>query len=269
MTVGLVALHGFLGQAADWDPLAAQLPGVTVRALDLWRILGNRDVRDWPTAVAAVDAALREALAQSFDAPPRRSKAPAAAVAQGAVFVAGYSLGARLVLGSSWLSSGEAPVRGCCLVSCNPGLPDDDEAARGERRASDEEWARRIRDEPERMFWRAWDAQPVFAGSLPPAGVRGALPAPRVLLSRAMIACSLAGQPDLRARLRAWPTPLLWVTGARDTKFSAIARELGEAGVPGRFESCETAGHRVPWDDERWFAGLLRGWMSQVMENER
>lgn len=269
MTVGLLAVHGFLGQATDWDGLAERLPGVSLGALDLWTVLADHGVRDWASAVAAVDVALQQETERLFHPSARRAGAGGATpdAGVGPVFVVGYSLGARLVLGSHWLA-GAAPVRGCCLVSCNPGLADADESGREERRLADETWARRILDEPEHAFWRAWDAQPVFAGSLPPAP-RSVLPAPRVELARALTACSLGVQPDLRARLRACPVPVLWVTGSRDTKFSAIARELRGAGTAARFDSCPTAGHRVPWDDGEWFAGVLRGWMSQVMENER
>ncbi len=180
-------------------------------------------------------------------------------------FLVAYSFGARLALSSALASAGGTALRGTCLVSCNPGLADGDVAARAERRASDERWAERILRWPESEIWRAWDAQPVFAGAghVPP---RGALPASREALARALTRFSLAGQPDFRPRLRSWREPMLWVTGARDAKFTAMARGLADAGMPSAFVTCEDAGHRVPWDNPPAFARALRTWTTQVME---
>ncbi len=244
----LVALHGFLGSATDWEGLADRLPGVTVRALDLWEVFAESPAHDWASATAAIDRAIAGSVLQA------RTPGP--------VFVVGYSMGARLALGSAWLSLPGSPVRGCCFVSCNPGLEDEDRGGRAARRESDDAWARAILSEPEAALWRAWDTQPVFDGSTPPP-TRGALPAPRDVLASALTACSLAGQPDLRARLREWPVPALWVTGARDAKFVAIARQLEQAGVPAQFVTCAAAGHRVPWDNPPAFAAALQEWIER------
>jgi 2-succinyl-6-hydroxy-2,4-cyclohexadiene-1-carboxylate synthase len=261
VSVHLVALHGFLGRASDWDGLAADIPGSTVHAVDLWQVLGDARAHDWASAAAALDRALPGAVVSSLGPDAvSGTRAPA--------FVVAYSLGARLALGSRLLSSPESPVRGCCFVSCNPGLADDDHGGRAARRQSDEAWALRILSEPDAALWQAWDAQPVFAGSTAPAG-RRALPAARDRLARALSACSLATQPDLRPWLHAWPTPVLWVTGARDAKFVAIARDLERGGMPAEFVMCDGAGHRVPWDDPPAFAATLRQWIARVMENDR
>jgi 2-succinyl-6-hydroxy-2,4-cyclohexadiene-1-carboxylate synthase len=259
VSVRLVALHGFLGHAADWDHLADEVPDAQVHALDLWKALDVAGVHDWASATAAVDRVLADRCGLG---PSLGAEAGVAEAAGPAVFVVAYSFGARLALGSRLLSSAESPVRGCCFVSCNPGLPDGDGAGRAARRESDAAWARRIREDPEDALWREWDSQPVFAGSTAPAG-RRQLPATRDVLVRALTSCSLAGQPDLRPRLRAWPTPVLWVTGARDSKFVAMARELASAGVPGEFVTCDGAGHRVPWDDPAAFAAALGAWIAR------
>ncbi len=246
----LVALHGFLGGASDWAGLADWFPGAEVTAIDLWAMLDRPGTDDWASMSRVLDDTLADAIGGD-DARP-------------AVLVA-YSFGARLALWSALASGGGAALRGVCLVSCNPGLADDDVAARAERRASDERWARRIQAWPESEIWRAWDAQPVFAGGghAPP---RGALPASRETLARALTRFSLAGQPDCRPRIRAWRGPLLWVTGARDAKYASIARGLSTAGMPAAFATCEDAGHRVPWDNPPAFARVVRAWLKPVME---
>jgi 2-succinyl-6-hydroxy-2,4-cyclohexadiene-1-carboxylate synthase len=180
-------------------------------------------------------------------------------------FLIAYSFGARLALSSTRLASLASPLRGSCFVSCNPGLPDGDRPAREERRASDEAWAERILAWPEDEIWREWDAQPVFSGTRRPFS-RDGLPASRDALARALRLFSLAGQPDYRSRLRAWRGPVLWLTGERDARFSAMARELSAAGIPAAFVTCEDAGHRMPWDNPSAFSHAVRTWIARVME---
>lgn len=251
----LIALHGFLGRASDWDDLADHFPGAALDSLDLWSIIEDARADDGDAVTAALDRRLAGALRRDDSRP---------------AFLLAYSFGARLALSSDLLAGPAAPVRGCCFVSCHPGLPDDDLVGRAARRDSDEAWARRLEGvrEDADAFWRAWDAQPVFAGSRAPA--RGAgLPASRATLARALRVCTLARQPDFRPRLRGWPMPLLWVTGARDPKFSALARDLQASGVRATFVNCEEAGHRVPWDNPPVFARAVRAWIGRVLETER
>jgi 2-succinyl-6-hydroxy-2,4-cyclohexadiene-1-carboxylate synthase len=249
-----VALHGFLGRPSDWDGFAGLFPEASVAAIDLWAVLDQPDVADWPSMAIALDRAVADALGGDDRRP---------------AFLIAYSFGARLALSSSQLAAQDADVdlRGTCFVSCNPGLPDWNQAVRQARRASDEAWAQRILLWPEDEIWREWDAQPVFGGPRRRA-TGGGLPTSREALARALRMFSLAGQPDGRPPLRAWPTPVLWVTGARDTKFSAIARELSADGIPATFVTCEDAGHRVPWDNPSAFARAVRAWIASVMETQ-
>jgi 2-succinyl-6-hydroxy-2,4-cyclohexadiene-1-carboxylate synthase len=246
----LLALHGFLGRPSDWGGLAASFPEATVAAIDLWAMLDRPEPQDWPSMSRAMDATLIDALGADDSRP---------------AFLLAYSFGARLALSSALAEGRGRLIRGACLVSCNPGLAEGDVAARAERRAADETWARRILTWPEPEIWSGWDAQPVLSGpgQAPP---RVGLPASRETLARALTRFSLAGQPDFRQRLRAWGGPLLWVTGVRDAKFEAIARDLEADGVPATFVTCADAGHRVPWDNPSAFAGVLRAWTMQVME---
>jgi 2-succinyl-6-hydroxy-2,4-cyclohexadiene-1-carboxylate synthase len=249
----LIALHGFLGRASDWDALAGWFPDALVTPVDIWSIVATAASGDREAIASALDRELADVLRQAAGEPS---------------FLLAYSFGARLALSSGWLSGADSPVRGCCLVSCHPGLPDDDLAAREARRRADETWARRIEHEPESALWHAWDAQPAFAGSAIPTH-RSGLPASRETLARALRACSLASQPDFRSRLCGWPVPLLWVTGARDRRFTALARDLRTFVGRGEFVECEEAGHRVPWDNPSAFARAVRGWTTRVLEAGR
>jgi len=245
----LIALHGFLGQASDWDGLAPRFPDAVLSALDLWPIVGDPGVSDWPSLARDLDRAIRDARG-GLDGVP--------------AFLVAYSFGARLALAIDDLGSADGAVCGCCLVSCSPGLPWDDRDLRARRRASDEAWAERIVRAPEDEIWRAWDAQPVLAGSARPQRREG-LPAPRATLARTLRLFSLADQPDHRARLLTWRAPLLWVTGSADTTFTAIAGELSDAGVAAEFVTCAQAGHRVPWDNPSGFASIVRDWVDRCL----
>jgi 2-succinyl-6-hydroxy-2,4-cyclohexadiene-1-carboxylate synthase len=249
----LVALHGFLGRASDWDALGEWIPEASIAAIDLWSVLADPRVVDWGSLRRVLDHRLAAAV---LDEPAE------------AAFVVAYSFGARLALASGMLAAPNSIVHGCCFVSCNPRFEEADEGARATRRASDETWARRILEWPEPDIWRAWDAQPVFEGSHPPSPREG-LPAPRAVLADALVRFSAGGQPNYGLRLWTWQSPVLWITGGRDTKFTAIARQLASAGAPLQFATCERAGHRVPWDDPEEFARVVRNWMAQVMETSR
>jgi 2-succinyl-6-hydroxy-2,4-cyclohexadiene-1-carboxylate synthase len=179
------------------------------------------------------------------------------------VVVLAYSFGARLALGIDGLDSGGLPIAACCMVSCNPGLAEDDLEGREARRLSDERWARMFMEASESEIREAWEAQPVLADSA--RSVRpAALPAPRYALAVAMRRLSLSRQPDFRGRLARWRTPLLWVTGEKDEKFTRIARQLEAEGVPAGFLVCPSAGHRVPWDNPGRFSSMLREWLMLI-----
>jgi 2-succinyl-6-hydroxy-2,4-cyclohexadiene-1-carboxylate synthase len=244
----VVALHGFLGAAADWDVLRPVLPDARLDALDLWTLFSDARVADW--------ASIGGALGRRFDEVTGECRLPS--------FLVAYSLGARLALAVSGLGSPASPFAGVCLVSCNPGFADDDDGARAARKASDLEWAQRFIDAPVTRIWKEWDAQPVFAGSAVPHR-EPRLPAPRVTVARVMRLASLSGQPDRRALLRAWRGPLLWVTGERDVKFRAVAASLAAEGMSARFVTVEHAGHRVPWDNPQAFGRVLGGWIDQTL----
>ncbi|WP_338034657.1 alpha/beta fold hydrolase, partial [Halorhodospira neutriphila] len=138
----LVLLHGFMGDAAEWGPVAERLSG---RHYCLAPTLPGHDGRP----PAAEDfAGLAEALWQRL-APqlPERFA------------LAGYSLGGRLALALAQ----RCPQRltGLILEGAHPGLRDA--AEREQRRAHDEAWAARLEQEPRAQALAAWYRQPVFA----------------------------------------------------------------------------------------------------------
>jgi len=251
VVVRVIALHGFLGRPSDWDVLRSAMPWAEFEAVDLWPLVGG--VLAGPPW-AEVDAVLEREIRE------RARREPLAPT-----IVLGYSFGARLALAVEALALGTLPVAGACLVSCHPGLGEEDLDTRAVRRVNDEAWALRFETDTEEEIRQAWDGQPVLASSAAaPGRAPWTLPASRRALAVAMRRFSLAGQPDFSERLRRWRTPLLWVTGDDDWKFGDLAAWLHETGARAEFASCPHAGHRVPWDNPVEFAALVRRWLAGV-----
>lgn len=254
--VRVIALHGFLGGPGDWNALRSVLPWAEIEALDLWPLAGGALAGPpWAEIDRVLEREIRE----------RARHVPLAPT-----IVLGYSFGARLALAVEALELGSLAVAGVCLVSCHPGLAEEDLEVRARRRVADEEWARRFETDSEEAIRRDWEAQPVLAtpASAPGAAAVGEgerpLPAPRHALAVAMRRFSLAGQPDFSPRLARWRTPLLWVTGEEDWKYGDLAGWLQRSGAQADFASCPHAGHRVPWDNPEGFAAILRRWLAGV-----
>jgi 2-succinyl-6-hydroxy-2,4-cyclohexadiene-1-carboxylate synthase len=222
-----VALHGFLGTPSDWRAL---VPGAA--APDLFA-----EPWDWGRGGLAAAGRAVNAWAE----PLSRGR-----------FLLGYSMGARVAMHAA-LSAPPGFWRGLVLVSGHPGLP---LAEREARCASDEIWAARI-ESCEPAAWPTlvaqWNAQGVFAGSR----LRDEAPdfARRSVYARALRSGSLGQQEELGPALRALDLPVLWVTGAADSKFTELARV---AARPQCHREVPDAGHRVPWDATPQFVEILK-----------
>jgi 2-succinyl-6-hydroxy-2,4-cyclohexadiene-1-carboxylate synthase len=192
--VRVACLHGFLGSPEVWrtivpDAHAVALPGH-----------GGGLVRE--TWGANLDA-----VANAIDT---------------CDVVIGYSLGARVALGL--VATGRIPR--AVLISVNPGIADDERAA---RRGSDAAWAHMLRTQGLAPFLEAWEAQPLFATQVrAPLAEREARRARRLALdpeqlARSLEVMGLAEMPDYRATIDARCT---LIAGADDAKYIAIARSL-------------------------------------------
>jgi 2-succinyl-6-hydroxy-2,4-cyclohexadiene-1-carboxylate synthase len=203
----LVLLHGFLGGPGAWDEVLAALP----RHGPVWCpwLPGHGPA---PPAPASWNAAVQ---------------ALAAALPEGAL-LAGYSLGARLALDAALRSAGR--LRGTLLVGGHVGLADPGE--RAERARLDAQRAAALHSGPLQAFVDDWEALPLFATQrrLPPT-LRARQRAARLVhdpqaLGWAFDVAGLAQMPDLRPALAAARQPLCFLTGALDTRFSALAASL-------------------------------------------
>jgi 2-succinyl-6-hydroxy-2,4-cyclohexadiene-1-carboxylate synthase len=155
----------------------------------------------------------------------------------------GYSMGGRLAL---QLVERE---RFTCAVIVSAGLNASDE----ERRARDEQWARRFESEEWSSLMDAWNAQPVFGGH---AISRHEADYDRAELARQLREWSPAVLPP--PRLEEIVTPILWIAGERDRKYVEIARRAVARLPNADLWICPDAGHRVPWEQPELFVTRLR-----------
>lgn len=230
----LWALHGFLGQASDWDflrePLAAK--GVKLEAVDLYSRENShcRAFWDW---------------AEKFNR--RVSRKP------GPHYLLGYSLGGRLALHA--LLENPKLWKGGAVVSAHPGLVD--RADRIMRAKRDLAWVDQFLHDPWSDVIASWNAQTVFAGSFDRS--RGEKDFSREEVARMMKTWSLARQGDLRPYLRRLPIPVLWAVGQADGKFRDLAKQAQGENENIQVAVVDEAGHRVPWDQPERFLHLLEG----------
>jgi 2-succinyl-6-hydroxy-2,4-cyclohexadiene-1-carboxylate synthase len=210
--MSILALHGNLGCAADWETLA--LPDL--HAVDLWE----------HSALSYFEFAheLATTLSSGLVLP----------------VLAGYSLGGRLALYAMAMH----PERwaGAVIVSAHPGLCCVED--RLARRVSDELWARDARTLAWPDFLVKWNGQPVFGGAAPTAASL-ALEPRREAIALAFETWTLGRQDDLRRNLRSFHAPVLWITGEKDEKFSALAAEMGEIFTDFHHEVIPEGGHRL------------------------
>jgi len=163
----------------------------------------------------------------------------AAAIPEATFALGGYSYGARVALHLA-LRHPERVTR-LVLLGATRGI--DDESARRERRASDEEWARRIERDGVDEFLDAWLAQPIFATLATSDEERSSRSRDATGLAESLRRCGTGQQAWLGPRLSEIHIPTLVLSGSLDAKFTLEANALA-AGIPlAQRAVIEDAGH--------------------------
>jgi 2-succinyl-6-hydroxy-2,4-cyclohexadiene-1-carboxylate synthase len=158
----------------------------------------------------------------------------------------GYSMGGRLAL---QLLERERFAK-AIIISAGLNTPDD------ARRARDEEWARRFESEEWSSLMRAWNAQEVFGGH---AVERREEDFDRAELARQLRESSPAVLPP--PRLESIETPILWIAGQRDAKYTDVAKRAVARLPHAELWICPNAGHRVPWEQPEALVARLRAFL--------
>ena len=251
----VIALHGMMGRPAELSELAARL-GREVIALEL---LGHGE----RPCVTPHDEPL-----PSFESLAHDMAELVAAAADGRPFwLFGYSLGGRVALSGALSGALAGRLLGLCVLGGSPGLEPSEVEARSR---GDEGWAQRLEgEEPLIDVLSGWSAQPLLArfGDLHPEAAR-ALTASRAAQSRwglawAMRAWSVARMRPRWEELPSLSVPSLWLYGAEDARYAALAARAAALCPRGRAAAVEGAGHAAHLEAPEAVAAHLLAWMGE------
>ena len=228
----LVLLHGFTGTLSTWAAFVAAVDGFTTIAIDL---IGHG-------GTAAPGAVERYRMDRAVD----DLVAVVRALGHDRATWAGYSLGGRTALQVA-VRHPDA-VSALILEGASPGLESAGE--RDARIEADERLAMMLEQEGLERFVDHWESIPLWASQQRTltAEQRGALRAQRLQGSVVGLANSLRGmgtgsQSWVGDRLAQVDVPVLLVAGRLDTKYVAIAEEMGATFPRARVRIIEDAGH--------------------------
>lgn len=231
----LLLLHGFMGSARDWNPIARQLsaehhclapdlPGhgetqilsphysftIKEMAADIYAELSSRGIRSCR--------------------------------------LLGYSMGGRI----AWRMAVDYPdlVERLVVESASPGLQTD--AERKGRLGTDRAWAQKLRTEPFAQFLKEWYNQPLFDSLRNHSGFSELMNHrtsnnPQALAD-CLIGASPATQSPLWERLHDIRCPVLLIAGEYDKKYVSLLGEAAKKIGKARLEIVPGAGHNVHFE---------------------
>ncbi|MFT5469771.1 MAG: 2-succinyl-6-hydroxy-2,4-cyclohexadiene-1-carboxylate synthase [Verrucomicrobiales bacterium] len=224
------AIHGNLGHPSEWNQVQESFgPGFEWNCPNLW---------EDPVAPFAAWADRFNDQAEALDPCP---------------ILLGYSLGGRLAMHA--LASATPPLwEAAIFVSAHPGFPPNSENDRHLRSQRDTTWASTLRQDGAVKFLRDWNAQEVLRGQPISSRQVATVAKHPDSIAQAFEVWSLGLQADLRQQLLDSGVPQLWVVGAEDAKFRAIAEEAVAAIPSATLDVIEGCGHRVPLQKPRELA---------------
>jgi 2-succinyl-6-hydroxy-2,4-cyclohexadiene-1-carboxylate synthase len=235
----LALLHGFTGSGRSFDHLRDRLDErFQVIAPDLPGHGASPDATGWDDALDSL----------------------AAALGPSPLFLAGYSMGARLAL--AYALRFPDRVRALVVESGSPGIADPDQ--RAGRKFEDDALAVMAGREGIDAFVDRWEKHPTLASlrDLPESvatKLRDRRRQNRVEgLASALRHLGSGAQPSLWNHLVRLRPPTLVLAGERDAKFSAIARSMARA-IPGsRLRLVPGVGHAPHLEaPDKYLAALL------------
>jgi 2-succinyl-6-hydroxy-2,4-cyclohexadiene-1-carboxylate synthase len=251
----LVMLHGFTGSAAGWGSHLTTFAdaGLRLIALDM---LGH-GFSDAPPDPGrySMEHCSRDIVAVL----------ETLGVVSGEAALLGYSMGGRIALYTAFSGFFHALI----LESASPGLATEEE--RGERRAADEQLARCIASEGIAAFVSYWERLPLFASQLAlPPDRHMRLHEQRLQNSPTGLASSLRGvgsgkQPPLHEKLAKLRLPVLLIAGALDSKYTALAYDMGRRLPEASVHVVAAAGHTIHLERPDEFDRLVLQFLSSTM----
>jgi 2-succinyl-6-hydroxy-2,4-cyclohexadiene-1-carboxylate synthase len=239
-----------MGIMGGMNPLVAFLPGFAQRG-DAWASVAERASQKYRSlpidfSTWTFDGRLRE-IADRVD--------------DGDVVV-GYSMGGRLALKAALRRHDK--FGGLVLVGTSAGI--EDEGARAERRAADEELADWIEHHTIEEFAERWEAQPVFASQSPElvsAQRPGRLAHEPKQLARLLRSAGQGMFEPVWHELERIDCPVLAIAGELDTKYADAAFRIAERVKHGRARLVPGAGHAPQLERPDEFAALLLDFLDE------
>ena len=231
----IIALHGQLGLASDWDNIKGQLSsfGHDLEAVDLWSFLEKKklSMADFGKEINQLEKGSDKEV------------------------LLGYSMGGRLALHA--LLDDPSRWKMAIIVSAHSGLAEED---RSGRRMNDDVWQKKVENLPWSELLDQWNGQGVLANNMMPE--RESLESRRSEVARSFACWSLAEQENLITQLADIDLPVLFITGATDEKFT-MQGQLFKEGMK-RADLCVISGtgHRVPWEAEEDFIRIVSEWIN-------
>lgn len=216
-----VFLHGFWGQASDWQPLINEL-NLNSSQVILPELLTPGS--QWGPHLDY------KAWADKFCSSLSKTEK---------YTLVGYSMGGRLALHLAYLYP-DFWSR-VVLLSTHPGLWDPQGVI--QRRHWEQEWKAKFLQENWSELAAAWQQQAVFAGDRPVN--KEEIPGQREVLAQALENWSSVAHLFDLEELKSFKTPLYWFAGERDLKYVGLHQWLKNQGVDAQFFTIEGIGHRL------------------------
>ena len=243
----LLLLHGFMGCANDWEPIARTLEGA-------FHCIA-------PDLPGHGRSRFDRGLHQDFDGYAQSVTALLDALDLESVCAIGYSMGGRVLLALALA----APQRFTRLIleSASPGIADPEQ--RKARRRADQVLAKQITEQEPEAFFTQWYSQPLFGrvrDSAPfPALLRRRLANDPTQLAAVLDVVSTGRQTPLWERLSELEQSLLLVYGAEDTKYRTMATRMmdGNGGI--RLMPVEACSHAVHVEQPARFSEICRAFL--------
>jgi 2-succinyl-6-hydroxy-2,4-cyclohexadiene-1-carboxylate synthase len=226
----VVFLHGFLGGPSMWSAALASLRAPITNRL----VLPGHGSSPWfPPAPADFFSSV-DAIAQSLASSTK-------------VTLVGYSMGARVAL--AFALRHPQKIHSAILIGVDAGIEGD--AMRAERKAWDDAWSERAKNESIEAFATAWENLPLFDSQKALAEeARGDLRKQRTShtpagIAWAMRTLGLGRMPSMWDLLAKNEAPLTLMSGALDRKFTDKSRSIVTRAKNARAVVVENVGHNV------------------------
>jgi 2-succinyl-6-hydroxy-2,4-cyclohexadiene-1-carboxylate synthase len=252
----LLLLHGFTGDISTWEPFLDDWGAFTRIRVDLIGH-GKSDAPADPERYS-MEHAVEDlvALLDELDI--------------GAAALLGYSLGGRLALHFA-LAQPER-LWGLILESAGVGIEDPEE--RAARRRADEALADDMERDGIEAFVDRWQNQPLFASQTQlPADVLERQRLLRLSHSPVGLANSLRGmgagtQQYLMPQLAESVVPSLFLAGALDERYAALAKEMARLMPGAALDIAPNAGHAVHLEEADRFRRAVTGFLYILIGEE-